>query len=99
MCIKVRKNELGTVKALMTMTLNALIADIFDKELDELEPHLSLTNDLLMDKEKQQELSDMIAEYFDGLLIDFSSIDSLEDLFNCVVEVEFETIPSDAFLD
>ena len=97
MCIKVRKNELSTVKALMTMSLNALLADVFDKQLGELSPKLSLKTDLGMDQEKQQLLAQRIAEYFDGLSVDFSRIDTLEDLFYVVVEREFETIPKNAF--
>ena len=97
MCIKTGRNELSSVKALMTMSLNALLASVFDKELSELEPEMSLTRDLAMDADKQQELSEMIAEYFDGLTIDFSTVDTLEDLFNVIVEVEFEDLPEDAF--
>lgn len=97
MCIKVGKNELSSVKALMTMSLNALLANVFDKELDELKPELSLRNDLAMNLEKQQALSDMIAEYFDGLVVDFSTVDTLEELFNVVVETEFDSIPQSAF--
>ena len=97
MCIKTGRNELSSVKALMAMSLNALLASVFDKELSELEPEMSLTRDLAMDADKQQELSEMIAEYFDGLTIDFSTVDTLEDLFNVIVEVEFEDLPEDAF--
>jgi hypothetical protein len=97
MCIKTGNNELDSVKALMTMSLNAVIAEIFEKDLDELEPALSLTRDLRMDNEKQHELSELIAEYFDGLLIDFSVNDTLEELFQTVVEAEFEEIPQTAF--
>ena len=92
MCIKAGDDELDSVKALITMSLNALIAEVFDKELEELELNLSLTEDLGMDLEKQQQLSHLIAEYFDGLSIDFSKIDNLNDLFQSVVEAEFEAI-------
>ncbi len=92
MCIKAGVNELDSVKALMTMSLNALIAEVFDKDLDELELGLSLTQDLGMDSEKQQELTALIDEYFDGLVVDFSQNDSLESLFQTVVTSEFEMV-------
>ena len=90
MCIKAGNDELDSVKALMTMSLNALIAEVFDTELDDLELSLSLTKDLGMDSDKQQELTELIDEYFDGLKVDFSKNDSLELLFQTVVDSEFE---------
>lgn len=92
MCIKTGNDELDSVKALMTMSLNALIAEVFDKDLDELELSLSLTNDLGMNFDKKQELTELIDEYFDGLYIDLSKNDSLEALFQTVVEAEFEVV-------
>jgi len=92
MCIKVGNDELDSVKALMTMSLNALIADVFDKELDDLKLNLSLTKDLGMDEEKEQKLTDLVAEYFDGLVVDWSKNDSLAELFQTVVNSEFEAI-------
>lgn len=97
MCIKAGNNELGSVKALMAMSLNALIAEVFELDLDELDKYLSLTRDLGMDKNKQEELSTMIAEYFDDLHIDFSQVDTLEQLFQTIVEVEFEELPETSF--
>ena len=72
MCIKAENNELDSVKALMTMSLNALIAEVFDVEPDEINCNLSLSMDLGMDTEKKQELTELIGEYFDGLVINFS---------------------------
>ena len=92
MCIKAGNDELDSVKALMTMSLNALIAEVFDKDPEDLELSLSLTGDLGMNSEKQQELEQLIDEYFDGLSIDFSENDSLEALFQTVVNSEFEIV-------
>lgn len=97
MCIKAGNNELGSVKALMAMSLNALIAEVFELDLDKLDNELSLTRDLSMDEHKQQQLNDMIAEYFDDLSVDFTHVDTLEQLFQVVVNVEFEQLPENAF--
>lgn len=99
MCIKVGNNELDSVKGLMTISLNAIIADVFDLDLDDISPHLNLRNDLGMGEEKQSELADMVDEYFDGLRLDFSSLNTLGDLFDIVVEQEFRDIPAEAFSD
>ncbi|MCW9013004.1 MAG: phosphopantetheine-binding protein [Gammaproteobacteria bacterium] len=97
MCIKAGKNELDSVKALMTMSLNSIIADVFDRELDELSLDLNLRVDLGMNTAQQTELASVIAEYFDQLQIDFSKVVTLDDLFNIVVESEFEHVPCEAF--
>ena len=97
MCIKAGNNELGTVKALMAMSLNSIIADVFDLDLDDIAPYQKLRTDLHMDAARQSELADLIAEYFDGLLLDFSQIQTVDDLFNVVVENEFRCIPEEAW--
>ena len=97
MCIKVGNNELSSVKGLMTISLNAIIADVFELEFDEISTQMDLRADLGMDMEKQTELAELVEEYFDGLKLDFSRINSLGDLFEVVVEQEFKNIPDEAF--
>lgn len=89
MCIKIADSEIDTVKALMSMSLNAIIADIFDLDLDEIKPELHLNNDLHISANQQQELHDTIAEYFDNLSVDFTKIKTLNDLFEVVIFTEF----------
>ena len=95
MCIKAGKNELDSVQALMTMSLNALIAEVFDIEMDKIHRNLSLSKDLGMDSDKEKELNELIEEYFDGLVVNFTKNDSLDALFQAVVDTEFEAIPQD----
>lgn len=97
MCIKYGNNELSTVKALMSMSLNSIIADVFDMDLDDIKLELNLRNDMHMNNNQQSGLAEMIAEYFDGLQVDFDSIHTLNDLFEIVIEKEFRDIPADAF--
>ena len=97
MCIKSGNSELSTVKALMSMSLSSIIADVFDKDLDEIELGMSLLTDLSMTGAQQQELAEVIAEFFDDLIVDFDKVETLDDLFNIVVEAEFDHIPEDAF--
>ena len=92
MCIKIGDSEFETVKALMAMSLNAVIMDVFDLDVDDLELELSLTKDLGMDAEKQKLLGDEIEDIFDGLKIDFTTHDLLEDLFQTIIAAEFEDI-------
>jgi len=96
-CIKSGNSELSTVKVLMTMSLNSIIADVFDKDLDEIQLGMSLLADLSMTGAQQQELAEVIAEFFDDLIVDFDKVETLDDLFNIVVEAEFDHIPEDAF--
>jgi hypothetical protein len=89
MCIKAGEDELDSVKALMTMSLSAIIADIFERDLDAIDPWVHMYADLNMDAQKRQVLEGMIAEYFDGLYVDFTRIEFLADLFEQVVGSAF----------
>lgn len=74
----------------MTMSLNAIIADVFERDLDDIETGLHMYADLDMDAKQRLVLGKVIAEYFDGLQVDFSRIKLLADLFEQVVESAFE---------
>ena len=90
MCIKIAEDELGTVKALMTMSLNAIIADIFDLDLDDIKAELRLREDLNMSAGQQQQLVDVIGEYFDDISVNLDEIKTLGELFERVVFSEFK---------
>ena len=98
MCIKVGRNELSSVKGLMTMSLNAIVADVFDVEPDELKRELRLREDLGMTDLQQSALAEMIAEYFDGVEVDLVNSATLGDIFEVVVDQEFKDIPESAFV-
>ncbi len=90
MCIKIAEDELGTVKALMTMSLNAIIADVFDLDLDDIKAELRLREDLNMSVGQQQQLVDVIGEYFDDISVNLDEIKTLGELFERVVFSEFK---------
>lgn len=94
MCIKIGDNELDTVRGLMSMSLNAIVSDVFDLDLDAIHRGLDLTRDLAMNPEQQQGLMDLVAEYFDGLRLNFKRIRTLDDLFQQVVDQEFFIQPA-----
>jgi len=94
MCIKLGNNELDTVQALMNMSLNAILADVFELDLDDIHTGLSLREDLAMTAAQQQGLRELVDEYFDGLALDFAAINTVDDLFQQVVAVEFELQPA-----
>ncbi len=97
MCIKAGNNELASVRALMDMSLNALIADTFEVEMDEIENALELRSDLGMQQNKADELKEGICEYFDGLEIDMQRIVTIGDLHKLVVDHEFKDVASHYF--
>ncbi|MCW8929920.1 MAG: hypothetical protein OQL19_06765 [Gammaproteobacteria bacterium] len=96
-CIKAGSNELASVRALMDMSLNALIADTFEVEIDEIGNELELRNDLGMKQTEEVELKEHISEYFDGLQVDMSHMVTIGDLHELVVDHEFEDIAEDYF--
>jgi uncharacterized radical SAM superfamily Fe-S cluster-containing enzyme len=71
------------------MSLNSIISDVFNIDIDEIDPEMHLQDELNMDSDSQQELNESIAEYFDGLQIDLGSIGTLSELYEKVVENEF----------
>ena len=79
------------------MSLNSIFADVFDIDLDDIQLDMNLQSDLKMTDAQQQELAEVIAEYFDDLVVDFSKVSTVDDVFNIVVEAEFEHIPEEAF--
>lgn len=89
MCIKVGDNELSSVKALMSMSLGMIIVDTFDMEPEELKRGMHLKEDMGMDTDRQSKLSGLVAEYFNGLQLDFRQIKTVDDLFQLVVDQEF----------
>ena len=98
MCIKFKDmNELGTVKALMTMSLNSILEEIFDIDQDKIKPELDLRADLHMDTIKENELANALTDYFDGIHPDLVKVKTVDNLFDIVVEEEFRHIPKEAF--
>jgi len=90
MCIKIGDDELSAVKGLMTMTLNSIIAEIFKIELEQIDIDDDLYKDFGMDENQEQEFTQLLDEYFDGLSIDFSKNSSLKQVYKIVIETEFE---------
>jgi hypothetical protein len=93
MCIKIADyNELDSVKALMDMSLDALIADTFAMEMDEISPELELRSDLGMQAADEQKLSNDIAEYFDGFQVNMEKAVTIADLHTMIVAHEFNEL-------
>jgi hypothetical protein len=89
MCIKASDTELGSIKALMAMSLNAVVADVFALELDQIRPELRLYDDLRMTQQQAAEFAELVAEYFDGVQLRFTPQSTLGEIFDGVIEQEF----------
>ena len=83
-------NEIDMVKSLMSKSLNVIIADVFQLDLDEIEMQYDLKNDLNMDQHKETKLTQLIAEYFDGHTLNIGSDYTIQDLHNDVVLTHFD---------
>jgi len=90
MCIHAGEDELDSVRALMTMSLNAIVADVFGLEPQAIRPTLRLHEDLGLDDAKANALRLAVAEYFDGLQVDAAACTTLGELFTAVVDEAFE---------
>jgi len=72
----------------MTMTLNAVVADLFGYDPNAVNPALNLRTDLNLDAVKQRKLQQRVQEYFEGVRLDFARIETLDDLYRQVVAIE-----------
>lgn len=98
MCIKAGENELSSVEALMTMSLNALISDTLDIGIDTLDNSLNLRRDLGMQSAEEIELTQAIAEYFNGLTVNMEQISTIGDLHRLIIGHELAN-PADKHLN
>ncbi len=89
MCIKASDTELASMKFLMALVLNVIIADVFGMKLKTINPELRLSEDLRMTAQQKQKLEQLIAEYFDGLALDCRPEMSLADIHARVVDAAF----------
>ncbi len=85
MCIKTGEDELSSVEALMTMSLNALISDTLDIDIDALDDSLDLRRDIGMQPAEEIELAQAIAEYFNGLTVNMEQISTIGDLHRLII--------------
>lgn len=92
MCIRVGDDEIESVKGLMSMSLKALVAEALNADIETIEDSSRLTVDLKMDARGRLELETLIAEYFDGLVIDASTTVSYRELLEQVVLHEFHDL-------
>jgi acyl carrier protein len=90
MCIRAGKDELESVKNLMSMALRVVVADALHAELDDVVDEARLVEDLHMGKQECRTLHDMIADNFDGTDIDVCHVPTVAVLLDRVVMSEFK---------
>lgn len=89
MCIRAGSNELESVKNLMGMSLMAVIAESLDTDIETIDEDSSLVKDLHMDVQGRARLEAMIADVFDGLLVNLNTTPTVGALLDHVVMSEF----------
>jgi len=90
MCFKVADSEINTMKSLMGMSLNVIISDIFQVEIDEINMKHTLINDLKMDGEQESLLKLSIAEYFDNYSLENTEQYTIQKLHDDVISSNFK---------
>jgi len=96
MCIKAGNDELETVKNLMMMSLNAVVAEALEVDLDRVTTEARLVEDLEMDAPKREALEAAIADVFDGLALDLRRVLTVGTLLAQVVLQEFSDTAASA---
>ncbi len=90
MCFKIGDSELETVKGLMTMTVYSVISDVLNVDLENIQNHSHLVNDLGMTDKKQKNLIQSIMEMFDDLVVDLSADSLVQNIVDQVLQDEFD---------
>ncbi len=93
MCIKAGANELESVKNLMGMALKAVVADALNAELENVIEEARLVEDLHMGCAESKALQELIADTFDGIVIDPGKTPTVAALLDQVVDSEFKGLP------
>ena len=79
------EKEIDSVKNMITMSVYFIIADTLDIDMLELQPDTELVKDLNLDSHKIAELTKSIMASFDNLKLDFSLIQSVQDIVDQVL--------------
>lgn len=95
MCFKFGNDELETVRGLMTLTVYSVISDALKVDLDEIHANSNLVIDLGMTPKSQARLGKLIMEMFDDLTIDFSLVNSVQDLVDLALQDELAEMEYD----
>jgi len=77
--------EVDTIKNMMSMSVYYVIADCFDVDAMELEPHKALDNDFHMTTEEKSLLSESITDMFNGHQLEFATIHTVQDIVDQVI--------------
>ncbi len=93
MCIKAGKDELESVKNLMSMALKAVVADALQADLDAIVDEARLVEDLRMGSSESVALKELLADTFDGIEVDLHQTPTVAALLDKVVYSEFKGLP------
>jgi hypothetical protein len=83
------ENELDTMKELLTMALNAVIAEFLNVDVDRVHPGSRLVADLSMSPAAKKRLQKEIAFIFDSTELDMPNAMKVEELVDQVAHIEF----------
>ena len=89
MCIRLGNDELDSVRGLMTMTVNVIVVDALEVEVEDVSPDSLLRENLLMNEKSMAVLQAEISEMFDDVVIDLTQMFTVQDILDVVVEKEF----------
>lgn len=92
MSIKMFDRELDNLKELLTMAMNAVIADTLRVETDKVQPDSRLVTDLGMSLATKKRLQKEISFIFDCAEIELSNTMKVRELIDRVAGIEFSRL-------
>ncbi len=85
MCGKVGIDEVDSMKNMMAMSVYFLLSDVLELDLMAFDADLELDRDLKVTNENKRTLNETVMDLFNGCILDFSKITTLQDVVDQVI--------------
>lgn len=82
------KNEVDSMKNMMTMAVYYVVADVFDVDAMDLDATTDLDKDLHVTPAMQIELYESVGEMFNGFKLDLQQAHSVQEIVDQIVTIE-----------
>ena len=88
MCGKMGKNEVDSMKNMMTLAVYYVVADVFDVDAMDLDVTTDFYKDLHSSQAMQNKLYESVSDMFNGLKLDGMHSHTVQDIVDQVVSIE-----------
>jgi acyl carrier protein len=91
-CGKLGDNEIESLQNMMSLAVYSVLADVFNRGIENIAQNYDLRNDLGMTPAIQRKLNIAISDIFDNIHLDFNQINTVQDVIDQVVKSKMNTL-------